>query len=105
MMSFGLYHFRGLRNFHIQTALGSLEDVLKYLVMVQVLTTIQLFTHQVQMKVCFALKTVKVQTSREHWKVLHDEGWGEDKGCGEVGFKALYNTSEEGAQIQEENLV
>lgn len=87
MMSFGLYHFRGLRNFHIQTALGSLEDVLKYLVMVQVLTTIQLSTHQVQMKVCFALKMVKVQTSREHWKVLHDEGWGEDKGCGDGRFQ------------------
>ena len=68
------------RNFHIQTALGSLEDVLKYLVMVQVLTTIQQSTHQVQMKVCFALKVVKVQTSWEQWMVLHDEGWGEDKG-------------------------
>ena len=68
------------RNFHIQTALGSLEDVLKYLVMVQVLTTIQQSTHQVQMKVCFALKVVKVPTSREQWMVLHDEGWGEDKG-------------------------
>lgn len=57
------------RNFHVQTASESLEDMLKYLGMVWVLTTIQLSIYQEQLKVCFALKMLKVQTL---------EGRGED---------------------------
>lgn len=45
MMSFGLYHFRGLREkFSCSDSITSFKDVLKYLRMVQVPTTIQLPT-------------------------------------------------------------